>query len=128
VDHRVEARELLATHPALSPVPGERRSLVFRWGDRLRERLPPGTQILFLTPLCEDSGVRFARRLDEYGYPVTVLSPDPTADRTTGHRLARVARGLRISSLRGTGVPVVDWPREETVDRALARYHERWSG
>ena len=128
VDHRVEARELLATHPALSPVPGERRSLVFRWGDRLRKRLPPGTQILFLTPLCEDSGVRFARRLDEYGHPVTVLSPDPTADRTTGHRLARVARGLRISSLRGTGVPVVDWPREETVDRALARYHERWSG
>lgn len=125
VDHAVEARELLATHPALSPVPGGSRSTT-RWQRRLRERLPAGTQILFLTPLGEAYGARFARQFEAYGYPVTVVSPDPTTDRTAGNRLARIERTLRISALRATGIPVVDWPPDRTVDEAIARYNERW--
>lgn len=127
VDHRVEARDLLATHPALTPVPTESRSAMFRWRKQLRKRLSPGTQVIFITPLCDEYGGRFARRLDEYGYPVTVISPDPTADRTPSHRLSQVARMLRLSALRSTGIPVIDWPWDETVDVALARYNERWS-
>lgn len=127
VDHRLEARELLATHPALTPVPTESRSAMVRWRKQLRKRLSPGTQVIFLTPLCDEYSGRFARRLDEYGYPVTVISPDPTADRTTSHRLSRVARTLQISALRSRDLPVIDWPGDETVDVALARYNERWS-
>ena len=127
VDHGVEARELLATHPAFSPVPQERGSGMFRWWRQLRKRLTPGTQIVFITPLCDEYGSRSARRLDEYGYPVTVLSPDLTADRTASHRLSRVARMLRISALRSAGIPVLDWPEDATVDEALARYNERWT-
>lgn len=126
-EHRLEARELLATHPALAPVPSESPLAAVRTRTELRERLAPGTQVLFLTPLCDEPGTRFARRLDAYGYPVTVVSPDPTADRTNGHRLARVARDLRISELRRTGIPVIDWPWDESVDVAVARYNERWS-
>lgn len=127
VDHRVEARELLATHPALTPASTDRRSAMVRWQKQLRKRLSPGTQVIFLTPLCDEYSGRFARRLDEYGYPVTVISPDPTADRTTSHRLSRVARTLRISALRSHDIPVIDWPWDDTVDVALARYNERWS-
>jgi len=125
VDHAVEARALLATHPALSPVPGERRSTT-HWQRRLRKRLQPGTQVVFLAPLASASGDRFAREFEAYGYPVTVVSPDPTADRTPGHRLGRVARTLRISGLRAAGIPVVDWPRDRTVDEAIARHNEGW--
>lgn len=125
VDHTVEARALLATHPSLSPAPRDGHSTA-RWRRQLRERLSPGTQLVFLTPLCEEYSAQFARQFEAYGYPVTVLSPDPTADRTPGHRLAGVARTLRISTLRSAGIPVVDWPRDQTVEEALARYNERW--
>jgi uncharacterized protein (DUF58 family) len=125
VDHAAEARALLATHPALSPVPGESRSTT-HWQRRLRKRLQPGTQVVLLAPLCSASSDRFAREFEAYGYPVTVVSPDPTADRSPGHRLGRVARTLRISGLRAAGIPVVDWPRDRTVDEAIARHNEGW--
>lgn len=127
VDHRVEARELLATHPTLSPVPTECRSAMIRWQKQLRKRLSLGTQVIFLTPLCDESSGRLARKLDEHGYPVTVISPDPTADQTTSHRLSRVARTLRLSALRSRDIPVINWPWDDPVDVALARYNERWS-
>jgi uncharacterized repeat protein (TIGR01451 family) len=124
-DHRTAARELLATHPALSPRPTERRTNLHRARERLRGRLSTGAQVLFLTPLVDDAASQFARQLDADGYPVTVVSPDPTAGRTPGTLLARVARTLRIADLRTAGVPVVDWPAGDAVDAALARYAER---
>jgi uncharacterized protein (DUF58 family) len=126
-DHRTAARELLATHPALRSVPPAERSATTRWRRRLRRRLSPGTQVVFLTPLHDAYAARFARLLDAYGHPVTVVSPDATADRTAGHRLARVARTLRCSRLRSAGVPVVDWGHAEPLAVALARYDERRS-
>ncbi|MUW14040.1 DUF58 domain-containing protein [Halorubrum sp. CBA1125] len=127
VDHRVKARDLLATHRALTPVPTATRSTTSRSRKQLRKRLSPGTQIIFITPLCDEYGGRFARRLDEYGYPVTVVAPDPTVDRAVGHRLSRVARTLRLTALRRAGIPVVDWSWDESVDVALARHNERGS-
>jgi uncharacterized protein (DUF58 family) len=125
-DHGVTARRLLATHGALSPVPDDSPGAAFRWAATLRTRLPAGAQVLFVSPLADAYATRVARRLDAAGHRVTVVSPDPTADRTPGHRLARVRRALRVSELRAAGVPVVDWPAEESFDRALARYAERW--
>lgn len=124
-DHRTAARELLATHPVLSPVPSTNPSGWFRSRRRLRRRLSPGTQVVFCTPLADDPAGRFARRLEEHGHPVTVLSPDPTGDRTPGHRLAAVSRTLRLSALRRAGIPVIDWRTNEPLDAALARHNER---
>jgi uncharacterized repeat protein (TIGR01451 family) len=125
VEHEKRVRELLATHPDLSPVPREDAMTVAAGRSRLRRRLSAGTQVVFVSPLCDGRGADLARWLDEYGYPVTVLSPDPTADRTAGHRLARVARGLRLRELRGRGILVVDWAADEPVDLALARSNRR---
>ncbi|MFC6904018.1 DUF58 domain-containing protein [Halalkalicoccus tibetensis] len=127
-DHRTAARELLATHPVLSPVPPATPSGWFRSQRRLRRRLSPGTQVVFCTPLVDDSAGRFARRFEEHGHPVTVLSPDPTADQTPGHRLAAVSRTLRTSALRRAGIPVIDWRADEPLDAALARHGERGRG
>ncbi|MFC7116404.1 DUF58 domain-containing protein [Natronoarchaeum sp. GCM10025703] len=127
VDHRDTARKLLATHPAFSPVPTKTKSALIRQQHHLRKRLSAGTQVIFLTPLCDEYGSQFARRLDEHGYPVTVISLDPTASRTTAQRFAQVARRLRLSTLRGTGIPVMDWSWDDSVAATLARFNERWS-
>ena len=127
-DHQLAAQELLATNTALSPVPSQSPVVLLRWRRQLRERLPAGTQVLFLTPLCDAYSPRFAREIDEYGYPVTVISLDPTTDRTAGTRFAQVNRRLRIASLRRTGIPVVEWPWDEELDLALARAAEWRSG
>ncbi|WP_225336148.1 DUF58 domain-containing protein [Halomicrobium urmianum] len=120
-EHRMQARELLATHPALRPVPTDEQSSTVAWHRRFRKRLAPETQIVFCTPLCDDAANRLARRFEASGYPVTVVAPDPTIDASGSHRLARVARRLRILTLRETGVPVVDWAWDRPLDVALAR-------
>jgi uncharacterized repeat protein (TIGR01451 family) len=126
VDHGIEAREFLATHPALSPVPAGEQPSPTRWEDRLRKRLAPGMQVFVLSPLCDDWGRDVARRVEEHGHRTTVVSIDPTIDREPGHRLSRVAREKRISTLRSAGLPVIDWQWNETIDSALARHEERW--
>jgi uncharacterized repeat protein (TIGR01451 family) len=124
-EHRAAARELLALHPALTPIPKKKRSISRRWRKTLRNRLKPGTQIIFLTPLQDDATSRIARQFDEEGFPVTILSPDPTSDQSPSHRLACIARQIRVSALRGAGIPVIDWAWDEPLDTALALYNER---
>jgi uncharacterized repeat protein (TIGR01451 family) len=126
-DHRVDARQLLATHRALAARPATSTTAMPGWQRQFRDRLAPSTQVYFVTPLADEYSGRFARRLDEYGHPVTVVSPDATAARTPGHRLARIARRLRVSELRRHGIPVVDWPWADSLAAALARHNERWS-
>ena len=119
--HEVRLAELLASHPQFSTIPptNEGRWL---WQLRgLRRRLATGTQVVFLTPLCDGVSADIARRLDSRGYPVTIVSPDPTAADTAGERLARVARAVRVFDLRRAGIPVVDWPADESIDTRFAR-------
>lgn len=127
VEHRATARELLAVAPALSPVPNDEQASPRQWQTTLRNRLEPGTQLVFLSPLFDEGANRIARQFDERGYPVTAISPDPTTRLSPSHRLGRVVRQLRVSELRGAGIPVVDWSWEEPLDAALARYDERRS-
>jgi len=127
-EHRERVRELLGTHPALSPVPAARNLRVNRSVDRLRRRIPDGAQVFFLTPLCDDRAARIARRFEAGGRAVTVLSPDPTLARTPSHRLARVGRRLRVTGLRGSGVRVVDWAWTEPLGVALSRTTVRGEG
>jgi uncharacterized protein (DUF58 family) len=83
--------------------------------------------VVLFTPLADDYVVSVARRLDAYGHLVTVVSPDPTAGRTDGQRLARVERSLRASRLRSAGIRVVDWPPGQPLASAVERARRRWS-
>ncbi len=127
-EHGLRVREELGTNPALSPVPPSGHRWVNPRVTRLRKRLESGTQVVFLSPLADVYAGRIPRQLDENGFPVTVISPNACADRTPGHRLARVARTLRISSLRSAGIPVIDWPWADNLDEVVARYQERRHG
>ncbi|MFB6228780.1 MAG: DUF58 domain-containing protein [Halobacteriales archaeon] len=123
-DHRARARELLAVEPALSPRPEAEHPVFWGWEATLHSRLDPGTQVVYLSPLVDETPVRTAREFEERGFPVTVISPNPTTDGSPGHRLAGVARQLRISTLRRAGVPVIDWSWTEPLDAALARHDD----
>ncbi len=125
-DHRAAARTLFGTHPALSPTPSEGTFFPTIHVRRLRRRLPADAQVLLLSPLVDDYAARLARRIEAYGHPVTVISPDPTREDTPGRRLARVERRTRTSDLRRHGIRVVDWG-ETSLASAVERAGERWS-
>lgn len=125
-EHRARARELLGTHPAVHPTPPERTFLPTIARRRVIRRLPADAQVLLFTPATDDPPVEFARRLDATGHRVTVLSPDPTSRDTAGHTLAGIERDRRLSTLRGSGIRVVDW-RREPLAAALGRADRRWS-
>ena len=120
--HRTRARELLATHPALQSVPSEHSESPIRARRVLRSRLPADSQVFVFSPLGQPSVVRAIRRLEAADYPVTVVSPDPTAGKTPSQRLARVARRVHITDLRTDGIPVLDWAWDEPLETALARF------
>ncbi len=119
--HRTRLRESLAAHPQFSTLPPERRAQWLGQLRAIRRRLSAETQVVLLTPLCDQGSADVARRLDARGHAVTVVSPDPTTDRTTSQQLARVGRRIRRFDLQRAGVPVVDWRAEETIDEAFAR-------
>jgi uncharacterized protein (DUF58 family) len=119
--HQARARDLLATHPAFAPIPSDEMFYPTTRLKQIRKRLPAASQVVFVTPLCDDFGPEVARRLDAEGHLVTVVSPDPTATETAGQRFARTQRKHRISELRQTGLRVVDWDTDETFGVALTR-------
>ncbi|RRJ31299.1 DUF58 domain-containing protein [Halocatena pleomorpha] len=134
--HRVRARELLGTHPALAPTPPEQSFLKMTSLRRLRHRLPTDAQVVFCSPLPDSYAATVARQLHAHGHPTTVLSPDPTQfddqmdrDESTTEtklRLAGIERSLRCSTLRDDGVRVVDWGTEP-LREAVATASRRWS-
>lgn len=122
--HRARARDLLATSPALAdptgPVDLDAESR------RLRARLRADAQVVLVSPACDDGVARLVRRLEATGHPVTLVSPDPTADGSPGRTLARLERDERLRALRRAGVPVLDWPPGESLAASLA--DAGWSG
>lgn len=118
--HRSRVRELLATHPALSPTPPDEPFFPSIHVKELRRRLPANAQLVVCSPLCDDYIVDLTRRLDASGHRVTVLSPDPTTTGTPGHTLGRIERKVRLSTVRRADIPVIDW-RDESLAAALAR-------
>ncbi|ELZ17326.1 hypothetical protein C477_13885 [Haloterrigena salina JCM 13891] len=127
-DHRASARRLLATDSAfdLSP-PESSTSMLYVQQKRFRSRMPPDSQVILFTPLCDDDVVRTAQLLEADGHLVTVVSPDPTGGETPGERLGAVERAVRISTLRGAGIRVVDWPADDSLAATLERSRRRWS-
>lgn len=129
--HRTHGRALLNTHPALSSQPPDRdhsrppsaeardRRLRGRI-DRLHRRLPAETQLLVLSPCCDDEPATVARRLRDHGRAVTMISPDPTVATSVHTRLARFEREDRLDALRRKELTVIDWAAGEPLERTLA--------
>ncbi|WP_247731152.1 DUF58 domain-containing protein [Halovivax limisalsi] len=129
-DHRATGRALLNEHPALSTHPPERdrsaaptadarRRRVTDRVERLHRRLPDSAAVVLLSPCCDDEPTTIARRLWEYGRTVTVCSPDPTVATSVETRLARLERADRLDGIRRERCSVIDWPRDEPLERAL---------
>ena len=146
-EHAARLRHQLRTDPAfsLSPPPDARpssraattvdavvnsaaessaseRSAVDDRFAAIEARCEPTTQLVVITPACDDTAVRLAHR---FGSRVTVISPDVTTDRTAGGLLARAERADRLSGLRNAGVPVVDWDPTTPLGATLATAERR---
>lgn len=119
--HRHRAEQLLGRDPSFHPLPPSGEIQLFERLQEIRGRLPEDAQILFITPLCDGIAPFVARRLDDYGHPVTVLSPDPTSGGTTGRRLARIERRLWVLELISSGIKVIDWEWDQPLDVVLRR-------
>jgi len=81
-------------------------------------RLPNDAQVVFCSPLADDTAAAVARQLRARGHDVLVASPDLTGTETPYRRLAAVERRLRLDPLRARGVAVHDWtpPTDPTAD------------
>lgn len=75
-----------------------------------------------------------AYHLHAHGHLLTLISPDPTTDDTPGRYLARLAREDRLLRLNRSGIRVIDWKPDESIDDAFIRpdrfesmeaYHDR---
>jgi uncharacterized protein (DUF58 family) len=86
----------------------------------LRERLPGTAEVIVLTPAVDDAVVGLIEGIAALGTPVSVVSPDPTADDSAGRTLVQFERRDRLADVRASGVPVVDVGPSERIDRALA--------
>lgn len=128
VEHRVALRRLLAEDEAFQRVPDDGDVNVFGAVRSIRERLGSDTQVVLCSPLTDEDAAAAALRFDAHGHSTTVVSPDPTTDETIGQQLAGIGRTERVGSIRRAGVPVIDWYRDEPLERALARTEQRWSG
>lgn len=123
-DHHTRAREMLASHPAMSAYPPDSGGAsTERARDQvadLRRRLQNDTQIILLSPITDGFIAETALELEAAGHAVTVISPDVTSTDTPGGKLATTERRNAIRSLRKAGVPVYDWSPTERLGTTLA--------
>jgi uncharacterized protein (DUF58 family) len=124
--HRTRARELLATHPAVSPDAPDSSYFGRATLRRFRRRLPTDAQVVFCTPLPDRYSALVARRLDAHGHHVTVVSPDPMGPETAGGKLEHTERSLRCSALRDDGIRVIDW-NDGSLRTEIETATQRWS-
>ena len=121
-EHRLKLQRCVSTHPQFSTVPPTGGATWIAQLQYLRRQLTGETQVVLFTPLVDRGGPLIARRLAARGHSVTVVSPDPTTDRTVTTAIAAISRRLRCEGLRSAGIPVVDWPYDESIDTTLARH------
>jgi len=138
-DHETALWRLLATHPAFDATPPGRVRAgggaeetddgdLDRQATLLRKQLGSDTQVVVLSPLADEHIVETIRTLAAAGHTTTVISPDVTTDGSLGRRLARRERRLRLRTLRGADVPVVDWdPATPLGTVLLDEGRRRWS-
>ncbi|AKU09786.1 DUF58 domain-containing protein [Haloferax gibbonsii] len=118
-EHRLRLRKLLSRHSAFAASPTDTDDPADEQVESYLGRLGEQTQILFVSPLCDDTAVEVARRFDGHGHAVTVVSPDATANETPGERLAAAERRNRLRALRQVGIPVIDWSLDDPLALAI---------
>lgn len=126
-NHHERARRLLATHEAFSPRPPDGDYYPRRQLATIRRRAPVDAQFILFSPAVDDYIATVARRLQAYGHPVTLVSPDVTTTDSIVRRLATVERRVRLNRLREAQVRVVDWATDEPLAVALDRASQGWS-
>ena len=128
--HRERARRIFASHLAISSTPPSLLNLEGHYVDpmtHVRRQLSPESQVMLFSPLCDDYTAEVARRLHSAGHRVTIVSPDPTADRTVGQRLARIERTMRVLTLRERDIRVINWKYGSMLGLELERAKQRWA-
>lgn len=109
-DHHEQAVQLLETHRVRGSAQADTRHETADRSEQLRTLFRQGdAEVILFTPLLDDFGVTATRQCEANGSPVTVISPDSTAEETLGGKLARIERRNRVQSLRESQVPVCDW-------------------
>lgn len=119
--HRQRGRDLLTDSDALQSRQRANRSGTYRWSRRLRRRLPDNTQLFVLSPLIDPAVLRTIRSFEARGFRTTVISPDPTATGTADQQLVAIQRAIAMTSLRGGGIPVIDWQPDDSLDVAIKK-------
>ena len=89
---------------------------------------PPRSQLIIVSPL-KDEDEQLLFRFRANGYSVVIVSPDPVTFEAKGItddpmlptavRLARLERRLLLYRLRQTGIVIVDWETDKSLDDAL---------
>lgn len=120
-DHRQRGQELMAIHPAFQHRSERGDSRVARWERSLMGKFPERTQLLVFSPLLNWRTARIVRRFEAAGFPTTVISADPTSASTPSRRLMRARRRLVLAEVRQSGIPVLDWPPGEPIEKPLKR-------
>ena len=115
-EHRVQLRSLLDQAVDGDGPEDERRVEAVELIGRLTQR----TQVVLISPLCDDAIVDLARELHQAGQAVTVYTPALVGE-TTGGRQATAARRIRIAELRRQGIAVVNWRPAEPLAAAFER-------
>lgn len=119
-DHALAARQLLVDYPTVLRETTSSSTIAGDVG-KIRHHLSGRTQVVLLSPLCDDDPVFLARHLEAAGAPVLVLSPDPTTTATPGETLASIERLVRLDTLHRAGVPVYEWRTDESLQTAVER-------
>lgn len=86
----------------------------------LLSHLPPGAEVVLLTPLLDEWPVELVRTLRGQDHRVTVVTPDVTGTGSLGGDVVGAERRLRLSSVAATGATVGDWTPGEPLEFALA--------
>ncbi|MHB9286823.1 DUF58 domain-containing protein [Halobacteriales archaeon Cl-PHB] len=120
-DHADDIQRTLATDETFGPTPPADEPDHATQVDRLRERLTDGTQLLLVSPLCDDAIVQTCKTLDVAGYGVSVVTPTVTEADSPGRRLAALERRTRLSTLRDAEIPVVEWHPDDPLAAAISR-------
>lgn len=89
--------------------------------DELDRLLPPGAQLLVVSPFLDAAMTEMTIELRRRGYDITALSPDLTGEEHVGARVLCYERAARMAGLRRFGVPVVSWDPTERLHLTLER-------
>lgn len=95
--------------------------------DWLRDHVPAGAQVVFVTPLLDAVATNAVTQLEAHGHALTVVSPAVTSPETPGGVFTHLERARRLHDLRGDDrVRVVDWSLGESLQAAVSRDSAGW--